>query len=215
MRHLAIIADGNRRWARAHGLDAELGHTHGLAAFERCAEWAIKNNVPYLTLFALSTENLGREKAEVEHIFDLARSYFVTRREWYVENGIKVLFLGRKDRMPQDVVGIMFDMEAATRRGENLTLCICCDYGGRDEIARAAAHGALSETAITEALTAFAPEPDMILRTGGRHRLSNFMLWQAAYAEILFSDTLFPDLDFAVLDDAARWYDKQVRNFGK
>lgn len=215
MTHLAIIADGNRRWARKNDLPAELGHAQGLTMIENTCVWAIEKGIPYLTMFCLSTENWNRSREEVNNLLSLARSYFTDRRDWYVNRGIKVIFCGRRDRLPTDILISMDNMASATRDGSVLTLVICVDYGGRDEIARAVAYGAVTETSITEALTRKVPEPDLILRTGGRHRISNFMLWQAAYSEIYFSDTLFPALTDSELDSILAWFDNQVRTFGK
>lgn len=215
MRHLAIIADGNRRWAAANGLPAEMGHTQGLVAIERCCEWAMDRGVPFLTVYCFSTENWGRPQPEVDHIMDLARHYFREQKEWYIARGIRVRFLGRRDRLAADIVESMAVMERETAGGTALTLTICADYGGRDEIVRAIQAGARTEEEITAALTAEIPEPDLILRTGGQKRLSNFLLWQGAYAELCFSNVLFPELETAELDTVLDWFDAQRRNFGR
>lgn len=215
MKHLAIIADGNRRWAAVNGLPGEAGHVQGLTAIERCCEWAMDRGVPFLTVYCFSTENWGRAQPEVDHIMDLARRYFTEQREWYIARGIRVRFLGRRDRLAADIVESMAVMERDTAGGSALTLTICADYGGRDEIIRAVQAGARSEAGISEALTAEIPEPDVILRTGGRQRLSNFLLWQAAYAELRFTGTLFPALEAAELDAVLEEYRDTVRNFGR
>ena len=215
MRHLAIICDGNRRWAKANGLPPEAGHAQGLTAIERCCEWAVERGVPYLTMFCFSTENWGRETREVDHIMSLARWYFDQRREWYIARNIRVCFTGRRDRLAADIVASMAAMERDTAGGEALTITICCDYGGRDEIARAVQDGARTEDEITAALTAGVTEPDAILRTGGEMRLSNFLLWQSAYAELFFTKTLFPALEAAELDRALEEYNRRSRNFGR
>ena len=215
MKHLAIICDGNRRWAVENGLPPEAGHAQGLTAIERCCEWAVERGVPYLTAYCFSTENWGRAQAEVDHIMDLARWYFGERREWYIARGIRVCFAGRRDRLAADIVASMAAMEMDTAGGTALTLTICADYGGRDEIARAVQAGARTEAEITAALTASAPEPDAILRTGGETRLSNFLLWQSAYAELFFSRTLFPDLEAAELDRVLKEFRQRRRNFGR
>lgn len=215
MKHLAIICDGNRRWAAANGLPKEAGHAQGLAAIERCCEWAIDRDIPFLTAYCFSTENWGRAQPEVDHIMGLARWYFTERREWYVDRGIRVRFAGRRDRLAADIVASMEAMERDTAGGTALTLTICADYGGRDEIVRAVQAGAGTEAEITAALTVDIPEPDVILRTGGRRRLSNFLLWQAAYAELCFTDTLFPALEGAELDAVLAEYRQTVRNFGR
>ena len=214
MKHLAIIADGNRRWAAAHALPKKLGHAAGLAAIERCCEWAMDRDVSYLTVFCFSTENWGRSKPEVDNIMNLARHYFAKRQRWYVTRGIRVLFRGRRDRLPSDVVEIINAIEQVTVRGKRLVLTICCDYGGRDEIVRAVEKGARTEKEISASLVTGTPDPDMILRTGGRMRLSNFLLWQAAYAELYFTDTLFPALKHSELDKVLAEYQERQRTFG-
>lgn len=214
MRHLAIIADGNRRWAAAQGLPKEAGHAQGLNVIERCCEWAISRGVKMLTFYCFSTENWGRESSEVDHIMDLARWYFRERREWFVTRGIRVCFAGRRDRLAKDLVEDMETMEEETKQGDALTLTICADYGGRDAITRAVQHGARTEQELDVALTGEVPTPDAILRTGGEMRLSNFLLWQAAYAELFFSRTFFPALEDAELDEVLNEYGERKRNYG-
>ena len=214
MRHLAIIADGNRRWAAAQGLPKEAGHAQGLNVIERCCEWAISRGVKMLTFYCFSTENWGRESSEVDHIMDLARWYFRERREWFVTRGIRVRFAGRRDRLAKDLIEDMETMEEETKQGDALTLTICADYGGRDAIARAVQGGARTVRELDEALTAETPTPDAILRTGGEMRLSNFLLWQAAYAELFFSPTMFPALEDSELDALSEEYSTRTRKFG-
>ena len=214
MRHLAIIADGNRRWAASHNLPKEAGHAQGLNVIERCCEWAISRGVKMLTFYCFSTENWGRESGEVDHIMDLARWYFRERREWFVTRGIRVRFAGRRDRLAKDLVEDMETMEEETKQGDALTLTICADYGGRDAITRAVQHGARTEQELDVALTGEVPTPDAILRTGGEMRLSNFLLWQAAYAELFFSRTFFPALEDAELDAVLNEYGERKRNYG-
>lgn len=214
MRHLAIIADGNRRWAAAQGLPKEAGHAQGLNVIERCCEWAISRGVKMLTFYCFSTENWGRESSEVDHIMDLARWYFRERREWFVTRGIRVRFAGRRDRLAKDLIEDMETMGEETKQGDALTLTICADYGGRDAIARAVQGGARTVRELDEALTAEIPTPDAILRTGGEMRLSNFLLWQAAYAELFFSPTMFPALEDSELDALSEEYSTRTRKFG-
>ena len=215
MKHLAIIADGNRRWAASQNLPKEAGHAQGLNVIERCCEWAISRDVKMLTVYCFSTENWGRESGEVDQIMDLARWYFQERREWFVIRGIRVRFAGRRDRLASDLVKSMSVMEDETRGCDALTLTICADYGGHDAIARAVQGGARTVRELDEALTAEIPTPDAILRTGGEMRLSNFLLWQAAYAELFFSSTFFPALEDTELDAVLDEYTDRKRNFGK
>ena len=146
---------------------------------------------------------------------DLARQYFEERRDWYVAVGIKVRFSGRRDRLDRDIIEKLVRLEKATEKGQSMVLTICVDYGGRDEISRAIAAGARTEEEINSLLFKEIPEPDAILRTGGEYRLSNFMLWQAAYSELFFDEILFPDLDFSKLNEILSEYQKRTRNFGK
>lgn len=215
MKHLAIIADGNRRWAVANDLPKRSGYLQGLVTIENCCDWAINNNVEFITVYCFSTENWRREKNEVNMLMDLARWYFENAKDWYVNRSIKVRFLGRRDRCDDDLRVKMQKMEEATVDCSNLTLTICFDYGGRDEIIRAIQAGAKTEEEITAMLTSATPEPDMILRTGGDVRLSNFLLWQSAYAELMFIDTLFPDLNADILDSVLKEYKVRKRNFGR
>ena len=215
MKHLAIIADGNRRWANANGLPIKLGYMQGLTAIERCCCWAKDNQIEYLTVYVFSTENWNRNQQEVDLLMNLARWYFDDKQEWYVANNIHVQFLGRRDRLAQDLVDGMARMEQSTMECDGLTLTVCVDYGGRDEIARAVAQGAKTEQEINAALTAKIPCPDAILRPGGEYRLSNFLLWQAAYAELLFTDKLFPDVDGHDLDELLVRYHMRKRNYGR
>lgn len=215
MRHLAIIADGNRRWAAQNGLPKEAGYLQGLTAIENCCLWAIRRGIPYLSVYCFSTENWKRTETEVSLLMDLARSYFGQRADWYREMGVCVRFLGRKDRLAKDLVEKMQRMEAGTSAGSRLTLTICVDYGGRDEIAAAAQQGARTEEEIDSIIMGGVPAPDMILRTGGEMRLSNFMLWQAAYAELSFLQDYFPDLDSKLLDKVLEDYNERNRNYGR
>lgn len=214
LKHLAIIADGNRRWANANGLPINMGYVQGLTIIENCCDWAIKNTIPYITVYCFSTENWNRPKNEVDLLMDLARWYFEDRREWYVSANIKVRFSGRRDRFDDDFLNKIIKMEEATSCCTSLTLTICVDYGGRDEIARAVASGAKTEEEISAIISNNTPDPDVILRTGGEQRLSNFLLWQSAYAELFFSQVLFPALEYEDLDAVLCEYKCRKRNYG-
>ena len=215
MRHLAIIADGNRRWARQNNLPIELGYQQGLNTIERICEWAIEHQIAFLSFYCFSTENWKRPQKEIDMIFKLADSYFGYQVSWYVERKIRVVFAGRRDRFENSFTEKMEKAEEATKNGDKLTLIIYIDYGGRDEIIRAVSSGARTELEIDVALTALSPCPDVILRTGGEKRLSNFMLWQAAYAELFFLEVYFPELDYSYLNQVEEDYKKRKRNFGR
>jgi undecaprenyl diphosphate synthase len=212
--HLAIIADGNRRWAKSHGLPMLTGYMKGAATIESCCEWAIENAVQHLTVFCFSTENWSRPKNEVDLLMNIAYDYLISKRKWYVDKDIRVRFLGRRDRFNQDFINVINHMESSTGNCKSLTLTLCIDYGGRDEIARAIAAGAKTEEEITNMLCRELPEPDLIIRTGGFQRLSNFLLWQSAYSELYFTDTLFPALSAYEFQHAINRYYCTKRNFG-
>ncbi len=214
MKHLAIIADGNRRWAKENDLPVETGYPAGLATIERICEWAIARQVEYLTVYCFSTENWSRPQEQVDAIMELARWCFSGRRDWYIARGIQVRFAGRRDRLAADIADSMNVMEQETQSGRNLTMTICMDYGGRDEIVRAIQKGARTEKEITWMLTHGIPDPDTILRTGGHQRLSNFMLWQCAYSELYFTDTLFPALEDEELDSVLAQYEMVEQHYG-
>lgn len=215
MEHIALIADGNRRWARENELPWETGYLQGLNAIERCCDWAISRSIKYLTIYCFSTENWGRPENEVNQLMDFARWYFGEKLDWYVTSNICVRFAGRKDRLALDLVEKLQKVEDATSNCKSLYLTICVDYGGRDEIVRAIATGAQTEEEISKCLDIKAPDPDMIVRTGGEMRLSNFLLWQSAYAELLFTPLYFPALDETVLDSFINEYEGRKRNFGR
>ena len=215
MKHLAIIADGNRRWAKREGLPSGLGYVQGLVAIENLCLSAIERGIEYLSVFCFSTENWRRTTDEVDYIMDLARNYFLDKKEWYHDRGIRVVFRGRKDRLPPDVVNSMLIIEQYTEECKNLTLHIMVDYGGRQDIVEAIKNGAESEEDITKYFLGHAPEPEAVVRTGGHRRLSNFMLWQAAYSELFFVDTLFPDFSEKELDYILEEYKSVVKNYGR
>lgn len=215
MKHLAIIADGNRRWATKNNLPTQIGHAQGLVCIERVCEWALKNDIAHITFYVFSTENWGRNQKEIDNLFELAKDYFSTASSWYVNRGICVQFSGRRDRLPNETILCMEQLEYATINGSDLHLTICADYGGRDEIARAVMAGARTEDEITQHVCGTTPLPDMIVRTGGHKRLSNFLLWQSAYAELMFIDTLFPDLEEEELNNIKEEFYSRQRNFGR
>lgn len=214
MKHLAIIADGNRRWSAKNNLPISAGYGQALVVIENCCDWAIDKGIKFLTFYCFSTENWKRPSEEISLLMELARDYFREQKDWYVKKGIKVQFIGRRDRTPMDLLQNSIDLERATCECNNLVLNICLDYGGREEIIRAIASGATTEEEINKILTFYAPEPDLILRTGGQKRLSNFLLWQSAYAELSFVDEYFPELNENLLNNILVDFQSRKRNYG-
>lgn len=214
MRHIAIITDGSRRWARSKGLPVKTGYLQSLLKGENCCDWAIKNKIEYLTFYGFSTENWKRDNEEVKELFELIQAWIEERKNWCKNRGIKVTFIGRKDRLPNSLLLACYNLEKYTENCNSLKLQICLDYGGRDEIVRAIQAGAKTEEEITQILTSYAPEPDLILRPGGRKRISNFFIWQAAYSELIFLDEYFPDLTFELLDMVMQEYLGRARTYG-
>ncbi len=226
-RHIAIIMDGNGRWAKQRNRPRTFGHSEGVEALRRTVEAAGEIGVSHLTVFGFSTENWRRPAEEVNALFDLLRLYVARDLDRLVREGVRVRVIGERAGLQRDIAEIIADAESRTQRNDRLNLTIAFNYGGRDEIARAArraardvAAGKLQPDEITaerfEAYldTAELPAPDLLIRTSGETRLSNFMLWQAAYAELVFLDVLWPDFDRASLEQAIEIYNKRERRFG-
>lgn len=219
-KHIAFIMDGNGRWAKSRGLPREMGHKEGAKVFRRLVEYCGDIGIPTVTVYAFSTENWRRPAAEVNAILALLQVYIDDAFRTFREKGIRILFLGDLSPFPPK---LRSEMERLTREsaGNPRTLCIAVNYGGRDEILHAVnrlierGQRVERESEISDMLyTAGLPDPDLILRTAGEKRLSNFLLWQAAYAELLFCDTLWPDMTEEAVDDALREYARRTRRFG-
>ena len=226
-RHVAIIMDGNGRWARQRGRPRTFGHAEGVEALRRTVEAAGDLGVAYLTVFGFSTENWRRPIEEVNALFDLLRLYVARDLDRLAREGVRIRVIGERKGLQEDILRIIADAERKTQHNAKLNLTIAFNYGGRDEIARAArraaeavAAGQLTVDDITPERfetfldTADLPAPDMLIRTSGESRLSNFMLWQAAYAEFVFVDTLWPDFDRATLQAAIDTYQRRERRYG-
>jgi len=225
--HVAIIMDGNRRWAEARGLPVSLGHKAGAEAARRTIEAAGRMGIGWLTLFAFSSENWRRPAEEVSALTGLLRLYLRSEVATLVKEGVRLRVIGEHSRFGPDLARAIEAAEAATAHGTRLNLTVALSYGGRAEIlaaaqavARAAKAGALDPEALDE--TAFAgflhtagmPDPDLIIRTSGEQRLSNFLLWQAAYAEFVFTDVLWPDFGAADLARAVAEFRRRERRYG-
>lgn len=222
-KHVAIIMDGNRRWATERGLPKFLGHTEGAKNIKRIATAAKKSGISYLTLFTLSTENLkGRSPEELTHLFSLI-SKLPAYLDEFIENETKLCVIGDISSIPETPRQQLLQLVDNTKDYHGFTLTLAINYGGKDEIVRAINRVLqeknvtlpISEELISSHLdTAFMPEPELLIRTGGNNRLSNFLLWQSAYTELYFTNTFWPAFDEQSLHDALVFYQNQKRNFG-
>jgi len=220
-RHIAIIMDGNGRWAKRRGLNRIYGHREGVKATKRVVRIARELKIPYLTLFALSTENLNRPKEELNALFDLLRDYIKKELDELIENGIRLKVIGRLELLPKDIQLLIKDAIEKTKKGKDMVLTIALGYGARDEILRAVEKYSqnpskkLTEKSFSKLLdTRDLPDPDLLIRTGGEMRVSNFLLWQIAYTELYFTKTLWPDFSRRHFLQAIREYQRRERRFG-
>lgn len=220
-RHIAIIMDGNGRWAEQKGLHRIQGHQAGVKATRRVVRAARRLGIKYLTLFALSTENLNRPKSELNALFNLLREFIRKDVDELVENRIRLAVIGNLGLLPVDIQEMVADALDRTQAGKAMTLIIAIAYGSRDEIVRATrkfCHSGKKNLNCEEFSqfldTAEFPDPDLLIRTGNELRISNFLLWQAAYAELYFTKTLWPDFRSRHLRAAVREYQKRERRFG-
>lgn len=226
--HVAIIMDGNGRWAKLHGKERYEGHIEGVKSVKECIKAALRNGVRYLTLYAFSTENWGRPAEEVNALMELFCKSVMDETPELVGQGVRVKTIGRRDRFSEKVCEHLAKIEGETSAGDRLTLVLAFDYSSRDEITTAvrriaerAAKGELmpediSEITVSESLyTAGIPDPDFIIRTSGECRLSNFLLWQASYAEMYFPQTMWPDFTQEEFDKALEVFAGRERRYGK
>jgi undecaprenyl diphosphate synthase len=226
-RHVAIIMDGNGRWAKARGLPRVAGHRRGADAVRAAIEGAIEQGVRYLTLFGFSSENWKRPASEISDLMGLLRHYLRAELAELHRNGVRLRVIGERERLAPDIVALIANAEETTRANTRLDLVIALSYGGRADIADAArrlAHevkaGRLDPDAIDVARidaalwTAGVPDPDLLIRTSGEQRISNFLLWQCAYAEFVFVDTMWPDFGQADLARAISEFQRRERRYG-
>jgi len=220
LQHIAFIMDGNGRWAKKHGMPREYGHSVGASTFEKVVRYCGDVGIKTVTVYAFSTENWKRPEVEVKAIMLIFGEYLKKAAKKADEYGLHVVFLGDKRVFPEDIAKDMTALELATAK-HPLTLNIAINYGGRDEIVHAVnTLIGMGKTNITEddisahLYTAHCPPPDLIVRTGAEKRLSNFLLWQSAYAELYFCDTLWPDMSEAEIDAAIEDFYKRKRRFG-
>ncbi len=225
--HVAIIMDGNGRWAKARGLPRVAGHRRGADAVRRVVRGAGELGIPVLTLFAFSTENWTRPAGEVSDLMGLLRHYLRNELEELHKNGARLRVIGNRDGLAADIVRDIADAENLTRNNSRIDVNICINYGSRDEILRATrslarqvAAGAFEADRIDanlferELLTAGVPDPDLLIRTSGEQRISNFLLWQCAYSELVFVDTLWPDFGKDDLERAVSEFRRRERRYG-
>ncbi len=219
--HVAIVMDGNGRWATKRFLPRVAGHQQGVSALSRCVKACMARGIGVLTVFAFSSENWNRPAEEVSGLMELLALSLAREVPSLKANGVQLHFVGEREQLSEKVRAGLLQAEAATADNSRLVLNVCFNYGGRWDIAQAARKLAASGEVITEmaldrALAlAHVPDPDLVIRTGGELRISNFLLWQAAYSELHFSDKLWPDFDDAALDEAIAVYASRERRFGK
>ncbi|MFH1475593.1 MAG: polyprenyl diphosphate synthase [Chloroflexota bacterium] len=221
--HVAIIMDGNRRWAREHGLSELDGHAAGVEKIRWLVEHTLRRGVAVLSLYAFSRENWARPDDEVIGLFRLLEQAIRAETPELIRQGVRVRLLGRLDELPDDLRGSIAEALQATEGGDRLTLAVAFNYAGRTELVDAVreivadglAADAIDEAAIAARLyTAGMPDPDLVIRTGGEQRLSNFLIWQSAYAEFWSCDVLWPDFDAAAYDAALEAFALRSRRFG-
>ncbi|MBM3940568.1 MAG: di-trans,poly-cis-decaprenylcistransferase [SAR202 cluster bacterium] len=222
--HVAIIMDGNGRWATARGLPRLAGHRAGTENVRRVLQALARGGVRYVTLYAFSTENWGRPAVEVNGLIQLLEAVIDDEVTQLHQQGVRILHLGSKARLPTSLAGAIAQAEERTKQNTGLTLCVAFDYGGRAEVVaavRAMLAAGLDASHVTEeALRAHlclpdVPDPDLIVRTGGEQRLSNFLIWQGAYSELYFTPTLWPDFDEAEVERALDAFRQRDRRFGR
>jgi undecaprenyl diphosphate synthase len=226
-RHIAIIMDGNGRWAQARGLPRIAGHRQGAEALRRTVRAAGELGIPYLTLFGFSSENWKRPLSEIDDLMGLLRHYLRGEIAELHRNGVRLRVIGDRERLAPDIVTLIANAETLTRGNTGVNLTIALSYGGRAEIVAAvralavkAVDGGLASDAIDEDVisrhlfTAGIPDPDLLIRTSGEQRISNFLLWQCAYSELVFTKTLWPDFGRADLEQAIADFGCRDRRYG-
>ncbi|MBP7347953.1 MAG: isoprenyl transferase [Butyrivibrio sp.] len=225
--HVAIILDGNGRWAKAKGMPRNYGHLQGAKAVEDILVDARDLGIKYLTVYAFSTENWNRPEKEVSALMTLLQNYLKTSIKKSMKNNVRCRVIGEKSRLSADIQKAIQDLEETTAGNTGLTFTIAINYGSRDEITRAVrkvaekcVSGKLLPDAITEASieqeldTAYLPDPDLLIRTCGEQRISNFLLWQCAYTEFYYTDIAWPDFNKAELEKAIAAYGRRDRKYG-
>lgn len=226
-RHIAVIMDGNGRWAEKRHLPRKAGHHEGAEALRRLVEACLDRGIPYLTVFAFSSENWSRSQEEIDDLMDLLRRFMKKDVEELKSRGVRAIVIGDRTRLDEDIQQRILQAEEQSKDLDAITVTLAVSYGGRAELVEAAkslaqdvAAGRLQAGAIDEAafaarlFTGHMPDPDLLIRTSGEQRVSNFLLWQLAYTEFAFLDVLWPDFNADYLDEAIQIYRKRERRFG-
>lgn len=219
-RHIAVVMDGNGRWATRRFLPRVAGHRQGVESLTRCVDACVARGVAVLTVFAFSSENWRRPVDEVSGLFELLAKALAREVPRLHKNGVRLFFVGDRSGLSAGVAKGFAEAEALTASNPRLTLNVCFNYGGRWDIVQAASRlselgQAITEDSLGRMLSlAHVPDPDLLIRTGGEQRVSNFLLWQCAYSELVFSERLWPDFDEAALDHAIVEYGRRERRFG-
>lgn len=227
-KHIAVIMDGNGRWATTRGKSRSEGHREGAQAIDRLMDASLELGLKNISLYAFSTENWKRPVTEIRSIFNLLIEFIETRLDTIHERGIKILHSGSRKKLTRGVLDKIDFAVDKTKKNKNLTVNFCLNYGSRDELLRAAQELFLerkrSKVSLEKPLkekefekflyTSILPPVDLLIRTAGEQRLSNFLLWQSAYAELYFTDTLWPEFDKNSLVDSLKWYETRTRKFG-
>ena len=218
--HIAFIMDGNGRWAQNQGLARYKGHQEGAKKVEEVTMWALEQGISHITLFAFSTENWNRPKKEVDFLMDLFEKYLNKEGSFYIKNDVRFRVIGDRTVLKSSIIKKIASIEEQTSKHKTITQVLAVNYGSKDEIVRSAQKLQEQNIPITEESlqnsldTADIPDVDIYVRTGGHCRLSNYLLWQSAYAELFFLDTLWPDFAKSELDEIVQKYKLITRNFG-
>jgi len=222
--HLVLYPDGNRRWARKRGLPPTAGHFHGTDNILRFCKWCKKVKIKMVTIFGFSTENWSRPKDEIKYLLQLFETAMLQHMDLYKKDGIRIKVLGQREKLPKSLQKTIKKIEEATEKNEKIQLNLAVSYGGRWDIVQAIKsiikskipYGKINEDLVYQHLsTANMPEPDLVIRTGGEQRLSNFLIWQGAYSEFYFSDKYWPEFTEKDLGRAIEEYNRRQRRFGK
>lgn len=228
LRHIAIIMDGNGRWAQSRGLPRSVGHKKGAETLQQIVKAAADFGVEYMTVYAFSTENWKRDKEEVNYLMNLLRQYLATELQEIKKQGARIKVIGEREMLDKDIIAKIEHLEKETSQNQKFTFCIALSYGSRAEIVSAVkktvnsvASGAIkaediNEKTFSEALyTSDIPDPDLVIRTSGEQRISNYLLWQIAYSELFFTKTLWPDFTPEELKEIIEDFNLRERRYGK